>query len=363
MKSYSLAGVASEGPQRFPDFSAFPADTALMIDSMSRGVIFLNDEGVLTFINRYAAEALDVRKELVLGKRVDMLPLRTPLYKVLSEPCRDRPMEMVINGRVITAQRTEIRSAGDVAGEMTELWDITDEKASRRQREEFVAMMTHDLKSPLTVIMGYVQGIRIGMYGGIGSQLGSVVQKIEQSGTKLQQMIDEMLDLYRLEMGMLTIIRQPCDLRSLLEGCYRDNQRTAQGRGIRLSLGDVAGLPEMPVDAKQLNRVLNNLIGNALKFTASSGTVTISADYQDSVFRVTISDTGIGIPQEDLGRIFTKYYRSAGANGVKGSGLGLAISKAITEAHGGSIEVESTVGAGSRFRVVIPAPDGLDLIS
>jgi signal transduction histidine kinase len=218
-------------------------------------------------------------------------------------------------------------------------------------------MMTHDLKSPLTVVMGYIQGIRIGMYGEVGEQLRAVIQKLEQSGTRLQQMIDEMLDLYRLEMGMLTINRQPSSLSAILEGCYRDNQRVAQTRGIRLVLGDLEGLPEMPVDAKQLFRVFNNLIGNALKFTAADGVVTITSDYDDGMFSVTVADTGIGIPREDLSRIFTKYYRSAGASGIKGSGLGLAISKAITEAHGGSIEVESAVGEGSRFRVIIPAPE------
>jgi signal transduction histidine kinase len=358
MNSYSLAGVHQDMTQRYADSPAMPVDVGLLVDNMSRGVIFLDNRGVLAFINRHALETLKVEKGAVLGKRVDMLPLRTPLYKVLSEPCGDKPMEMVVNGRVITARRTVISSPrGESAGEMTELWDITDERNARRQREEFVSMMTHDLKSPLTVVMGYIQGIRIGMYGEVGGQLRTVIQKLEQSGTKLQQMIDEMLDLYRLEMGMLTINRQPSSLSTILEGCCRDNQRVAQARGILLELGGLEGLPEMAVDAKQLLRVFNNLIGNALKFTAADGVVTITSSYDDGMFSVTVADTGIGIPREDLSRIFTKYYRSAGASGIKGSGLGLAISKAIIEAHGGSIEVESAVGEGSRFRVIVPAPE------
>ncbi len=358
MNSYSLAERNPLTPRRFPETPDLPVDAGLMVDNMSRGVIYLDSRGILSFINRYALDTLGVTRDAVLGKRVDMLPLRTPIYKVLSEPCGDKPMEMVVNGRVLTVRRMTIRSAqGEEMGEMTELWDITDERTARRQREEFVTMMTHDLKSPLTVIMGYIQGIRIGMYGRVEEPLGSVVQKLEQSGTKLQQMIEEMLDLYRLEMGMLTINRQTISVAAILEGCCRDHQRVAQGRGIRLALGNLEGLPEMQGDAKQLFRVFSNLVGNALKFTPPEGAVTITAEYLDGMFCVTVADTGIGISAEDLPRIFTKYYRSAGATGIKGTGLGLAISKAITEAHGGSIEVESVVGEGSRFRVIIPDLD------
>jgi signal transduction histidine kinase len=195
------------------------------------------------------------------------------------------------------------------------------------------------------------------MYGDVEDQIRSVILKLEESGAKLQQMIEEMLDLYRLEMGMMTISRHQTSLSSLLEGCYRDNRRVAEGRGICLELGEIKGLPEMSVDVKQLCRVFNNLIGNALKFTPPDGVVRITAEYHDGLFSVDVTDTGIGIPREDLSRIFTKYYRSAGASGIKGTGLGLAISKAITEAHGGSIEVKSEIGKGSRFRVIIPAPE------
>jgi len=108
------------------------------------------------------------------------------------------------------------------------------------------------------------------------------------------------------------------------------------------------------VDSRQLVRVFNNLIGNAIKYTPAAGEVTIIAENGENALQVTIADTGIGIPPEDLSRIFFKYYRCAGASGFKGTGLGLAISKTIIEAHGGGIEVESFIGAGSTFTVRIP---------
>lgn len=351
----SLAGIFPEVQQLYPEASPSPPPAGALLDSITRGVVFVDCDGILTFMNSYAAEVLRVDSEKVVGKRVDMLPLRTPLYKVLSEQCRDVPLEMAVDGRVVSAQSREVRSDdGVVRGEMTELWDITEVRRAKRQWEEFVAMMTHDLRSPLTVIMGYVQGMLCGMYGELGGRVRDVVEEVEQSGFKLNAMIEEMLDTYRLEVGLLTLKRQRCNLGKILEGCYHDNLRAAQGRGINLVLAQNEPLPDMEVDGRLLTRAFNNLIGNAIKYTPAAGRVTVSTETAADLVRITVVDTGIGIPAEDLPRVFIKYYRSAGAAGFKGTGLGLAISKNIIEAHNGSIEVESTVGKGSRFRTVLP---------
>lgn len=338
-----------------PDAPASPPPEALLLDAIARGVIFVNDDGIVTFMNRYAAEVLHAWQESVIGKRVDMLPLSTSLYKLLSEQCRDAPLEMLIKGRIIAARSTTLRSgSGAVCGEMTELWDITEEKRSKRQWEEFVTMTTHDLKSPLNAIMGYIQGMQCGMFGEISSLLRTVVEKAEESGKTLHAMIEEMLDNFRLEVGLLKLSRQGCDMGQLLAGCYRDNLRFAQGQGIRLVKVRLEDLPELYVDCRQLMRVFNNLIGNAIKYTPSGGEVTITAEIDGDALHVSIADTGIGIPPEDLARIFYKYYRSEGAAAFKGTGLGLAISKYIVEAHGGGIKVESCIGSGSTFTVSIP---------
>jgi signal transduction histidine kinase len=325
------------------------------MDGIGRGVIFVNNDGVLTSINRYAAVLLQVKKEAVIGKRVDMLSLRTPIYRVLSEQRTDTPLALAIGEQVVAVQSTVIVSAdGNTVGEMTELWDVTEEKRSKRQWEEFVTMMTHDLRSPLTAIMGYIQGIQCGMFGEISSLLRNVVDKAEESGKTLNSMIEEMLDNFRLEVGLLNLKRQKCDMGKLLEACCRDNLRAAQGQGINLVLDRREVFPELYVDCRQLMRVFNNLIGNAIKYTPSAGEVTITAVIGGDALHVAIADTGIGIPAEDLGRIFFKYYRSAGASGFKGTGLGLAIGKTIVEAHGGGIKVESFIGVGSTFTVSIP---------
>jgi signal transduction histidine kinase len=140
----------------------------------------------------------------------------------------------------------------------------------------------------------------------------------------------------------------------ILEGCYKDNMRHALGQGVTLVLTPKEGLPDLMADSKLLTRVFNNIIGNAIKYTPVDGKVSISSKIGRNALQVTVTDTGIGIPPEDLERIFYKYYRSDGATGFKGTGLGLAITKTIIDAHGGNIEVESSIGAGSSFTISIP---------
>jgi len=359
MIANSLAFASPGVPPVSQDTPVRMHPAAHLLDTIERGVIFVNDDGVVTYINKYAAIMMYVWQDSVTGKRVDMLPLNTPLYKLLSETCHGAPMDMVVNDRVIAARSVPVSFGGGMSGDMIELWDVTEDKRAKRQMEEFVTMMTHDLRSPLSIIMGYIQGMKCGMFGEISSRVSSVVDRAEESGKRLNAMIEEMLDCFRLEVGILNLNRQQCDVGRLLDGCYRDNLRVAQGQGVDLHLEVSDPLPDLHADSRQLTRVINNLVGNAIKYTPASGEVTVTAAATKEVLRLSVADTGIGIPPEDLSRVFLKYYRSAGATGIKGAGLGLAISKVIVEAHGGSIEVESLVGMGSTFTVTIPlvSPD------
>ncbi len=335
-------------------FESPPQYIDQLFDAIGRGVVFVNGDGMVTFMNRTAEIILQTEKGSVLGKKTYMLPLRTPVYKVLSESCRDLPTEITLMGRVYAVLASEVRGRqGAVLGEMTEIWDITAIKKERRQWEEFVAMVTHDLKSPLTVITGYLQMMKMGVYGELGDKLDSVVDQMEQCGTKLVSMVEDLLGAYQMELGLVNLCREPCDLNAILKGCYDDNINEAREKGIEFTCTVDKDIPAVFLDVKQISRVFNNLISNAIKFTPRGGYVAVSARVTAGNLHVNIDDTGIGIPDQDLSRIFKKYYRSAGASGFKGTGLGLAISRAIVEAHGGDIKVESREGQGSRFTVLL----------
>lgn len=326
-----------------------------LVNSVSVGVIFVDMGGILTYMNKRAELVLQVDRRSVLGKRVDMLPLKTPIYKAMSENCRENPLEMNILGRGLLVQSSEVRTDdGILLGEVTEFRDVTSEKKEKRQREEFVAMMTHDLKSPLMVMLGHVQAIKLGMWGTVDSQIRASMEEIERSGLNLGSMLENVLDIYRLEMGRVQIKRDLCDIGEVLKNCCRDGQVQALDQGVKLSLQISDGMPHMFVDGRQLARVFGNLIGNAVKFTPRNGKVAITAEIRDDILCFSVRDTGIGIPPKDLSRIFNKYFRSDKASGFKGTGLGLTISRAIVDAHDGAIDVESIEGRGSMFTVKIP---------
>lgn len=326
----------------------------MLLEQVEFGVVYTDETGKLLLVNKKAEEILKVEREEVLGKRVDMLPLRTHIYRVLSENCRDLPVEVSIEGTVIRVRSTALPLPQGGVGELFELRDITGERMEKRQREEFVAMMTHDLKSPLTVIMGYVQALLGEMHDKVDPSLHLFLKEIDKSSTKMLSMIEDVLDAYRLEAGLLQIDRRPCNVKRILEGCCLDGARAASIHGSSFTSSIPAEIPEMEIDGKQIGRVFANLIGNAVKFTPRRGSINLCATLDQGLLNVEVSDTGIGIPEEELPRVFNKYFRSKAAKGFKGTGLGLTIAKAIVEAHGGSISVESANGNGSRFSVLLP---------
>ena len=327
-------------------------------DCLSVGMVVVAASGELAMINRKAEELLGVRRTDLLGVRVDQLSPRNPLRRLLFDAVAGRSVELSHDGLSFQVKTSELLDeSGAYYGDITELHDITVQKKERIQREEFVAMMTHDLKSPLTVIMGYVQAVRYEMLGSVDGSVQACLEEIDRSSFKLLSMIEDMLVAYRLEVGLLQINRACCDIGGLLEECCADCAKEASTEGITFSHTIERGLPLLFVDEKQLVRVFANLIGNAIKFTRRNGRVHLSALCRDGKLHVAVEDTGIGIPEQDVPRIFTKYFRSGKATGFKGTGLGLTISQAIVEAHEGSILVTSREGRGSCFTVILPLAD------
>ena len=335
------------------DGEPIPMDS--LLENLSIGIVMVNGEGVVIYLNAQAEQILQVSRDEVTGTRVYMLPLRTPIYKVLSENCRDYPIEMSLQGRVVQARATSVHCHKEgILGDMFELRDITKERQERRRSDEFVAAMTHDLKSPLTVIFGYIDVLKNDLADRGGERAMTCLEEMSRGGNRLLGMIEDILDSYRLDMGHLHVQRDSCDLKELLEVCCGEFAQDAQAHGLEFSYAVDPNIPVCQVDGKQMMRVFANLIGNAIKFTPQAGSVRVDALLAGDEVRVSVIDTGIGISAHDQQRIFTKYFRSREARGYKGSGLGLTISKAITEEHGGIIEVASNERQGSRFTVRLP---------
>ena len=217
----------------------------------------------------------------------------------------------------------------------------------REQREDFLRAVSHDLRNPLQVVL--LQAERIARAGGETTALRKPVAAIRFAGRRMERMLRDLTDAARLEVGELRLAREPVELRPFVDHLLELEQGVLDSSRVQ-NLIDPA-LPPLNVDPDRLDRILVNLVGNALKY--SGGEVRVAAEREGDVARVTVADRGAGIPPDDLPRLFERYYRGQRHEG-EGLGLGLFIVKGLVQAHGGTIEVASVPGEGSTFTIRLP---------
>jgi signal transduction histidine kinase len=227
-------------------------------------------------------------------------------------------------------------------------------------KEEFLALTTHDLRSPLTVISGVISFFTSGRLGQLSPEQQNMVAMMERNAQSLIELVNDLLDASKLESGSLRLDIASIDLRSLIDESRETMEPLAREKGITLEEHIAPGLPLVEADRPKLRRVIVNLLSNAVKFTGKGGTVQLKAEPLDGRVRISISDTGVGIAPEDVERLFDKYEqaRSRATRGEKGTGLGLYITKQLVELHGGEIKVTSELGRGSTFSFTLPVARG-----
>ncbi|KRF36592.1 ATP-binding protein [Nocardioides sp. Soil805] len=224
-------------------------------------------------------------------------------------------------------------------------------------KDTFVSSVSHELRTPITSIMGYLEILEDGGFGELSAEQRSALGRIDANSRRLLLLIDDLLVLSRVQDRGLENHHVELDLRAVVEAAHEVVAPVAARAGVEFSY-DVPD-HEVPYigDVDQLERVLVNLMGNAVKFSPDGGQVRTRLLPAQREVRLTVSDTGMGIPAEEQARLFTRFFRSSSARGraIQGSGLGLSIAKAIVERHGGTITVESDPGAGTEFTVRLPA--------
>ena len=225
-------------------------------------------------------------------------------------------------------------------------------------KAEFVSVASHELKTPINVILGYLQLMQQGIYGPLSSKQTEVLATVESQGRTLARLAAQLLDVTRFEAGGGRIEPRPIQLSALLDDLERTFHVLAVQRGVEFRVSRGEGLPEeVQWDADRINEVMGNLLANAFKFTGSGGTVELSAAPSEEYVRIQVRDTGAGVPPDQLPHIFEKFYQAdnQGAASAPGTGLGLAIAKEIVEAHRGQIQCDSVVGEGTTFTLLLPS--------
>jgi signal transduction histidine kinase len=224
-----------------------------------------------------------------------------------------------------------------------------------QHKSQFLANMSHELRTPLNAILGYTELIIDGIYGAAPEKIHAVLQRVHASGKHLLGLINEVLDLSKIEAGQLTLSLNEYSLAEVVQNVANGLESLAAEKRLTLTVKLPDKLPRGHGDERRIMQVLLNLVGNAIKFTDSGG-VGISADIADGAFEVVVADTGPGIAPEDQDKIFEEFHQidSTSTRKKGGTGLGLAIAKRIIELHGGRIWVESEVGVGSQFHMTLP---------
>jgi signal transduction histidine kinase len=230
-------------------------------------------------------------------------------------------------------------------------------EAASRHKSEFLANMSHELRTPLNAISGFSQVLRRQLYGEINEKQAEYLDDVLASARDLVSLIDDVLDLSKVEAGQIELEVRPFSLPTALErGAVIVRERAAKG-GVRISLSSDPGIDTVMGDERRVRQVILNLLSNAVKFTPDGGTVDVGVARVNGEVRVSVSDSGPGIAPEDQRRIFKEFQQApAGKEQREGTGLGLALSKRLVELHDGRIWVESEPGKGSRFVFTLPAP-------
>ncbi len=223
-------------------------------------------------------------------------------------------------------------------------------------KEEFLALTTHDLRSPLTVISGVISFFTSGRLGELSPEQKNMVAMMERNAQNLIELVNDLLDASKLESGTMRLDISSIDLRDVINELRETMGPLAREKGITLEGILPDQLPPIEADRAKLRRILLNLLSNAMKFTPKGGRVEVKAEPVNGVIRISVSDTGVGIAPEDVARLFDKYEqtRNRATRGEKGTGLGLYITRQLVELHGGEITVDSEIGRGSTFSFTLP---------
>jgi signal transduction histidine kinase len=232
-------------------------------------------------------------------------------------------------------------------------------EAASRHTSEFLANMSHELRTPLNAIIGFSEVLAEGMFGEINEKQTEYLGDILESGRHLLSLINDILDLAKIEAGRMELEATDFDLPGGIENALVLVRERAGRRGITLGREIDERLGAIRADERKVKQVLLNLLSNALKFTPEGGRIDVRAGLQDGVAEVSVSDTGVGIAPEDQEAVFEEFRQVGTASKkVEGTGLGLALSRKFIELHGGRIWVKSQVGVGSTFTFTLPVHRG-----
>lgn len=336
--------------------------TRVVITHLLDGLLVFNQQKILDLINPQAERFFAIRSEDIIGKALPELAV-FPALKGMAD---------FLGEEIKSLQRAEFKPREDLILEVTTvplargdknigvliiLHDVTREKSVEKMKSDFVSLAAHQLRTPLSAIKWTLKMLLDEDLGKITEEQRAVVGKTYQSNERMIELINDLLDVTRIEEGRYLYKPQLAQIGDIIKLVVNSVRGKARGKNIGLEFQKpLKPLPRVRVDTEKLQLAIQNIVDNAIRYTDAGGNVTISVKYATREIEILVRDNGIGIPEDQQKRIFSKFFRGANAQKVdtEGSGLGLYIAKNIIEAHGGKIWFESKEGAGTAFHLTIP---------
>jgi two-component system phosphate regulon sensor histidine kinase PhoR len=359
--SHSLNTMADSLSTLVSQLARERGELLAIVGSMSEGVIATDLRQRIILVNDKAAELLDFPAEGAQGKALWELVHNEPILRAAGEVLAGGERRLfqvsLIAGRYLEVAACPYPATGKPEGLVLVAHDTTRSVRYQELRKEFVANVSHELRTPLTVIKGFTETLRDGAMADpvAGPKfLATIARHVDQ----LTNLVNDLLELSRLESSPEMPRRVSVDLGSLTRRVADLLAPASQKKNQALTVDINGPLPRVSANPDYLERAVSNLVDNAIKYTPEQGRVSVSVWAENGHVAVEVSDNGIGIPLADLERIFERFYRvdRSRSRDMGGTGLGLSIVKHIAQVHGGSIDVASTPGSGSRFRLKIPVP-------
>jgi PAS domain S-box-containing protein len=331
-----------------------------ILASVAEGIIAVDPEGRVSLLNPQAAELLGVSQQSAVGSPIGELPLPGEVQALFSE-CLERN-ELCGSEFGTSEPRRQLmlyvapaQSGGERGwGAVAIVRDVTAERRLEQMRRQFISDASHEIRTPLTAIGGFAHAIVDGTAATEEERRRSakmIVREVE----RLTRLVTDLLNLSRIESGAVTLDLEPIDLPELIQGAIESLAGQAVEKGLRLGADVVGQLPPVRADADRIHQVLVNLLSNALRYS-SDGEIRVQAQPENGWVKVSVMDSGSGIPADQLTHIWERFHRadSSRARQDGGTGLGLAIVRSIIEAHGGKVSAESELGKGSTFSFTLP---------
>jgi two-component system, OmpR family, phosphate regulon sensor histidine kinase PhoR len=341
------------------------AQLRTIISSMSDGLIATDHEQRILLTNTAAEELMCFRTPYANGKQLwEIVPIEA-ILKAVTEVSLTGQQKTISVGPVenrhlnVTVCRLPLRPAGFVIV----AHDVTETMRYEELRKEFVANVSHELRTPLTVIKGYVETLRDGALDD-GPRAVQYLATVEKHADHLTNLVQDLLSLSRLDSTTTVPNPRPVHLNQVVARVKDLMSPAAEKKGHTFAVNSEGALRAVVGNPEYLERAIGNLVENAIKYTRDGGTITVGVRAEGEAAVVEVSDNGIGISEQDLPRIFERFYRAerSRSRDMGGTGLGLSIVKHIVQAHGGTIDVVSTPGQGSVFRIRLPLFSGKERV-